>query len=244
MSHGGAILDLNCDLGEHEPPELTAALVAEVSSINVACGGHAGTPERIQQCLNLACQYGVRFGAHPGAPSDFGRGPTALPPVEWVEIVRKQIRVLLDVARPWGIALHHVKLHGSLYHLSDSSAVHADAYLHLIRTEFPGVRVYARSGGGVMRASTQPKFAGVEVWPEVFADRGYLPNGRLVPRGEPGALIDDPSEIQHRVNAFRLGGAIQATDGTALQMAGRTVCFHADTPGVLDLVRVAKLEVA
>ena len=108
--------DLNADLGEHEPPERTAALMRHVTSANIACGGHAGTPETMRRAVGLARAHGVRIGAHPGLAADFGRGGALPDEAAFSDLLRRQTSALREVT---GGALHHVKLHGSLYHATE-----------------------------------------------------------------------------------------------------------------------------
>ena len=225
--------DLNCDLGEGEPRGVTSSLFACVGSANVACGGHAGDPASMAGCARFAVQHGVRFGAHPGLAGEFGRGTATLTPRQLATLVEEQVQHLRACLGEVPCRLHHVKLHGSLYHLSDSTAEHAVAYLRAVRRVDPSLRVYARAGGRVVALAAAE---GVEAWPEVFLDRGYLPGGGLVPRGQPGDQLS-PDATLERLESILQTGAWTAVDGSPLGGPGRTLCLHGDALGVVDMAR-------
>ena len=135
-------LDLNCDLGEGEPLPRTRVLMRWVTSANVACGGHAGDLKTMKACARLARQHGVRLGAHPGpwSRSDFGRGPVRIAPDEFELLLLHQVGALERVAQANGVRLHHIKLHGALYHVSEGNEAVANRYVAvclLRRKKFP-----------------------------------------------------------------------------------------------------------
>jgi UPF0271 protein len=204
---------LNADLGEHEPPARTRALMRLVDLANIACGVHAGSPATMERCVKLAREHGVRIGAHPGLAGEFGRGSANIDASAVRTLVVGQASALAAFA-----PLHHVKLHGSLYHAVEASPVLAAAYVAVVRENFPGVAIVAFAAGRVLPAA---RAAGVPVLAEVFAERGYRPDGSLVPRGEPGALITDPAQVVARLPALR----------------GDTICIHADSPNAPAIAR-------
>ncbi len=212
-------LVLNADLGEGEPEQRTLELMACIGAANIACGGHAGTRESMERVAEMAARRGVLIGAHPGMSGHFGRGPTPPDPDAFERLVHDQVSALQAVA-----PIHHVKLHGSLYHATEQSAALATLFCEVIRRHFPRTVVFALAGGRVERTG---RSAGIEVWGELFADRGYEPDGALIPRGEPGALISDPLAIAKRVAAWNQARWIEA----------RTVCVHADSPGSVAMAR-------
>lgn len=227
--------DLNCDLGEGEDASVTTALFDCIGSANVACGVHAGDAASMARCARLSVGKGVRLGAHPGTAAGFGRLETALTAVQLGDLVEAQLAVFLRCVTAEGARVHHVKLHGSLYHLSDATPEHAIAYLRAVRRVDPTLRVYARASGRVARiAATE----GVEAWPEVFVDRGYLPDGRLVPRGEPGDVLSVAAALE-RLETLVTTGCWMAVDGSRLSAAGRTLCLHGDGAEVVTLARSA-----
>ena len=222
-------VDLNCDLGEGEPSSRTRALMQWVTSVNVACGGHAGDAASMRRCALLAASAGVRLGAHPGPwdRKNFGRGRVEISPAELELLLLQQVGGLSLVARSLGTPLHHVKLHGGLYHAVEESPRLAAAYLGWVARHLAGCRVYARAGGEVCRAGSR---LGVEVWGEAFVDRGYLPDGSLVGRAEPGALLTRRDEVIRRVDDLLERGGVVASDRSWISVAARTFCLHGDTP--------------
>lgn len=233
VASGSGEWDLNCDLGEGEPPERTEALFAAIGSANVACGGHAGNAESMLHCARLAARHGVRLGVHPGASEHFGRGEATLSPGALAELVAIQFAHFRQCVAVAHQPIHHVKLHGSLYHLSDASPEHAAAYLLAVRKIDPRLRVYARAGGRVSQMGAQ---LGLEVWPEIFLDRGYTANGELIRRGLPGAELSVDAAWE-RWRELARSGRWQANDGAWLEAAGRTLCVHGDNPGAVELTQ-------
>lgn len=209
---------LNADLGEGESADRTRELLALVGAANVACGGHAGTDETMRDALALADNFGVRVGAHPGLPGEFGRGDVDVNCAELEALVIEQVDNLLRV----GAELHHVKLHGSLYHAVEADPGLARSFGEVVRRRYPGVRIFALAGGMVERV-----VEGVDVWGELFAERGYAADGSLVARGEVGALIQDVALITNRVADWKKTGWLGA----------RTICVHADSPGAVRIAR-------
>ncbi len=228
-------LVLNADLGEGEPLARTRALMDLVGAANIACGGHAGTVSTMNRSVSLALEAGVRIGAHPGLSTLFGRAPQEVEASELELIVLQQVGALAEVAKRHGTAVDHVKLHGSLYHASEVSVPMARCYVSMVSEYFPGLAVIARAGGLVVREADR---AGVEAWGEVFAERGYLDDGRLIPRGEPGDLITDPAAVAARVRDFVTSKRMTAFSGAlAPEFAVRTLCVHADSPNAVAIAR-------
>jgi UPF0271 protein len=222
-------LDLNCDLGEGEPLARTRALMRSIHSANVACGGHAGTIESMRACARLAKNEGVRLGAHPGPWSrgDFGRGTAVVQPDELELLLVQQVGALDLVARSEGVRLHHVKLHGALYHAVEADPALARRYLQSVQRWWPRCVIYARAGGQVQRIARASR-SRVVVWGEAFADRGYREDGTLVPRSEPGAMVASLAEAVGRVQALAAGQPIRSVNGAPVRISARTVCVHGD----------------
>ncbi len=218
-------IDLNCDLGEGEPFRRTEALLRRVTSCNIACGVHAGSMESMERGVDLALRHQVRVGAHPGAPGGFGRGDVTWSATEFSSHVVRQVTTLMEVAQKRGAALHHVKLHGALYHRTEQDPVFTTTYLKTMAASFPGTTLFAATGGRV--AAAAPQF-GVTIWEEAFLDRGYRPDGTLIPRGDPGAMIACPRDLRRRLDELLLYGAIVLPEGAMLR--ARTFCLHGDHP--------------
>lgn len=211
-------MKLNADLGENEPPARTRALLRIVDLANIACGGHAGTAASMFLVIERALAEGVKVGAHPGLPENFGRGSADITPEALALLLVQQVGGFSAMCRAAGARLHHVKLHGALYHAVEQSPLLARVYVETIGGIFPKTAVVALAGGRVI---AEAEAVGVRVLAEVFAERGYRADGALIPRGEPGDLIHDPREVVQRLPSLR----------------GDTICIHADSP---NAVRIAK----
>jgi UPF0271 protein len=233
-------LDLNCDLGEGEPLARTRALMQHITSANVACGGHAGDARTMQACIRLARAFDVRLGAHPGpwSRADFGRGPASGSARDLELLLLQQVGALERLARAEGVRLHHVKLHGALNHASEASESLARGYVGSVRRWWPRTIIYARAGGHV---AVFARRAGMEVWEEVFADRGYNDDGSLVARGAVGALVSGARRVTQRVELLRERGEIEALSGRRLVVTARTIGLHADTPDSVALARAISM---
>lgn len=227
-------IDLNCDLGEGEPAARTRALMRWMHSANIACGGHAGNPESMRRCVRLAAERGVRVGAHPGPAGGFGRNAQHIEPQTLATAVLHQVGALQVIAAAEGSPLHHVKLHGAYYHASEADPVLARVYLSTLSDYFPQVRVYALAGG---RVATLARNMGIEVREEMFADRAYRADGSLVPRSQPGALLDAPHEAIERFKHWLHSGRMRTMEGHEIEIAAQTVCLHGDHPHALALAR-------
>jgi 5-oxoprolinase (ATP-hydrolysing) subunit A len=231
-------LDLNCDLGEGEPLSRTRALMRRVTSANIVCGGHAGDLSSMRVCLGLAKELEVRAGAHPGWPNrpDFGRGPVAVRPDELELLLLQQVGSLERLARAQGVRLHHVKLHGTLYHATEQNPALRRRYVECVSRWWPGLKIYALAGGTVARLAGR---RGLTVWEEGFLDRAYQPDGTLRPRTSPGALLNDLRAVRARLLLYRRRGEIETVSGGRIRLHARTWCLHSDTPLAPALAREA-----
>lgn len=230
---------LNCDLGEGESAVRTRALMREIDLANVACAGHAGDVASMETCLRLAMEHGVKPGAHPGYPDRVSRGRAAVTPTPeaFTLLLIQQIATLETVARRAGVRLHHVKLHGSLYHLTESSAPLRSVYLETLRRHWPKLTVIASAEGHVLAAARE---CGLKTLAEVFADRAYDRDGRLLPRTIDGALIRNARAIRTRMKSFIQTGALTAVNGELIRLRANTVCVHSDTAGSAGLARAVR----
>lgn len=230
-------LDLNCDLGEGEPIARTRALMRWITSANVACGGHAGTVGTMEQCTRLCQQFRVRLGAHPGSwqRADRGRGAVDLSPDELALLLLQQVSALDRIATRLKVPLHHIKLHGALYHSTEAEPKLGIRYLETVKRWWPGTILYLRAGGALAKSARQMR---IPVWEEAFADRGYRADGQLVARGEPGALLRKISSVSQRVRSLLKEGTFNAIDRSPLALHPQTLCVHSDTPAAVRMVKV------
>ncbi len=236
MTHS---IDLNADLGEGFGPWSMgedAALLKIVSTANIACGGHAGDPDTMFATLLAAGRGGVAVGAHPGYADLAGFGRRIIPmDVQAIErMVAAQIGALMGVAALAGVVPGHVKPHGALANLAADDAGVARAIARAVRAVSSDLAVLAISGTAMEPAARD---AGLQVFSEVFADRAYRPDGRLVPRTAPGAVIHDPQVVTARMLAFLASGRMPVEGGGTIALAAQSICLHGDTPGAVQLAR-------
>jgi len=232
-------LDLNCDLGEGEPPARTEALMRVITSANVACGGHAGDVESMERCVRLGKKYKVRLGAHPG-PTDraqFGRADVKISAAHLELSLLQQVGTLERIAAARGVKLHHIKLHGGLYHATERDEELAKAYLKIVRRWWPSIVLYALAGGTVATLGRNM------VWGEAFLDRNYLDDGRLVPRSDRNSLLRGVEAVHARMEQFARGTVV-SVNGKVIKLKPRTVCVHGDTPLAVEFAKVAAMEKA
>ena len=237
-------IDLNSDLGEGFGPWAMgddAAMLDIVTSANVACGGHASDPETMYRTLCLARERGVTVGAHPGYADreGFGRRVIPMAPSEIARMVAAQVGALAGVAVLAGVPLAYVKAHGALGNLAADDAAVAEAIAGVAHAM--ALPVLAISG---TELETACRAAGVRVFPEVFADRAYLPNGRLVPRSRPGAVIHDAGVAVARMLAFLRSGEMPCLDGGTVRLSAASICVHSDTAGAVAMARALRARLA
>jgi UPF0271 protein len=191
------------------------------------------------ECVGLAKQFGVRLGAHPGPWSrgDFGRGPLRLAAGELELLLVHQVGALERLAQRERVRLHHIKLHGALYHASESDVSIARAYLAAARAWWPGCVVFARAGGTVARLA---KHVGVRVWEEAYLDRAYREDGTLVPRDTPGAVLTGERSVKKRLEQLVVEGIIETVSNRPLKLVPKTLCLHSDTPKAVQFARLAR----
>jgi UPF0271 protein len=236
-------LDLNSDMGEREDAEglaVDAALMPLITSVSIACGGHAGSPDLIRRTATVAQQQGVSIGAHPGLPDrqTFGRSERRIPASEIRALVAEQVLLCRRVLQNEGITLRHVKPHGALYNMAASDEETADAIVTAVSEVDASLILYAMAGSVLARAG---EAAGMVVIHEGFADRAYRADGRLVPRSEAGAVIDHEDGIRGQLRGL-LDGNILTVERTILPVFIQSLCLHSDTPKALPLARLIRAE--
>ena len=232
-------MDLNSDLGEGFGAWRMgddAAMLAIVSSANVACGFHAGDPLTILSTLREAARRGVAVGAHVSYPDrvGFGRRKMDVTPAELTADVVYQIGALQGLAAAAGTRVSYVKPHGALYNTIADNAIQADAVIAGIRAVDPGLVLIALAGAPILERA---RAAGLAVVAEAFADRAYTPAGALVSRRDPGAVLHDPDRVAARMVRLAIEGVIEAVDGSVLRLEAQSICVHGDNPAAVALAR-------
>ena len=214
-----------------------------ITSANVACGGHAGSVHSMDYCVRMARGFGVRLGAHPGFNDreHFGRRSHDIKPGELELLLVQQVGAMEKVAADGHMKLHHIKLHGALYHVVESDPGLATCYTETVARFWPKAVIYATPEG---RVSQMARFAGVKVWEEVFADRAYMSDGTLVPRNVAGAVLGNPREIVARMRELLSTRRIETISGGHLQLQPRTLCVHGDTAEAIRIARALAAELA
>ncbi len=235
-------IDLNCDLGEGMGDD--AAVLPFVTSANIACGAHAGDPVTMRKTVAAAVAAGVAIGAHPGFPDreNFGRVALGMAPDEVFDVVLAQLGALVYTARPFGVRLAHVKPHGALYHVAAADPAVADAIARAAQAVRPDLILVGPPGSAL---ATSAATHGLGFAGEIFADRNYGDDGRLLPRTHPAALVDlDAQAAAQRAVTMLENGVVYTATGTPLPQVGQTICLHGDDPRVLGRARALRAALA
>ncbi|SOY39850.1 putative lipoprotein, LamB/YcsF family protein [Cupriavidus taiwanensis] len=227
-------IDLNADLGEGCGND--EALLALISSANIACGWHAGDAATMVQTVRWALERGVAIGAHPSYPDreNFGRTEMQRDPEQVYADVLYQIGALAAIVRAQGGVLHHVKPHGALYNQAVRDPALARAIVRAVRDFDADLVFFGLAGSQMIDVA---KEAGLRVRQEVFADRGYNPDGTLVKRGTPGALHEDEAVALDQTLTMVRERRVRAIDGSWVPIQAETVCLHGDGAHALAFAR-------
>jgi len=237
-------VDLNADVGEAagtQPAGQDRALMAHITSANVACGFHAGDPGVMRATVALACDHGVAVGAHPGFPdpAGFGRRELQVSPRDVEDFVVYQVGALAAIAAAQGVRLQHVKPHGALFNMAVRDAALADAIARAVLLIDRSMILFGLPGSELVGAGAR---AGLRTACEAFADRAYQPDGTLVPRQQPGSVIHDSDTVARRVVRMVREQAVEAIEGTRVPLTVDTICVHSDTPGAAALAARIRAE--
>ena len=235
-------IDLNSDLGENVPERIVsddARMLQIVTSANVSCGFHAGTPDGIRGTLAAASRAGVVIGAHPGYrdPENFGRTPLAPDSATLQAHIEYQLGALGGLASAVGGGVSYVKPHGALYNTIANDERQAADVVAAVKAIDPSLVLLGLAGSVVLTIAER---AGLAVAAEAFADRAYLPDGRLVPRTQQGAVVHEPATIAQRMVRLAAEGVIRAVDGTDVAVAAQSICVHGDSPGAVAIAAETK----
>lgn len=227
-------IDLNADLGEGCASD--SELLTLVSSANIACGFHAGDAQTMLVSVREALKNGVAIGAHPSFPDreNFGRTAMTLPPETVYAQTLYQIGALAAIAKAEGGVMRHVKPHGMLYNQAAKDAQLADAIARAVHACDPALILVGLAGSELIRAGA---YYGLTTRQEVFADRGYLADGSLVPRTQPRALIEDEEQSLAQTLEMVHSGRVKSITGEWANVVAQTVCLHGDGEHALAFAR-------
>jgi UPF0271 protein len=234
-------IDLNCDMGESFGAYtigMDPEVMAFITSANIACGWHAGDPLVMERTVRMAVEKGVGIGAHPGFPDLMGFGRRAMDCTE-KEVrcyVAYQIGALMAFCQIHSTRLRHVKPHGALYLAGVGNETVARAVAQAIVSVDPELMYVALAGAKGEMVTRIGREVGLKVVYEAFPDRAYTPEGNLLSRRLPGAVIHDPDEVARRALAMARDGRVTAVDGTSIEIDAQTLCVHGDNPTALKLV--------
>jgi len=227
------MIDLNADLGEGG--EQDAALMMLASSVNIACGGHAGDEESIRRAVAHAMEARVAIGAHPGYedPENFGRRSMKVSARKIRSLILRQLERIMRIQPQ----LHHVKPHGALYNQSNQDEAIAEAVVAAISEALPNTILYCPPHGSLTKAAAEIKLA---TCAEGFIDRRYQQDGNLCPRTNERALIENIEEAASQALSIAIHQTITTLNGVTIPLNARTLCVHSDSPSALELLRLTR----
>ncbi|MDQ7777633.1 LamB/YcsF family protein [Paracoccus aminovorans] len=230
-------IDLNSDLGEGYGAWSMgddAAMLGIVSSANLACGFHAGDPLTMLATVREAAARSVAIGAHVSYPDrvGFGRRPMEVSHAELVADVIYQIGALQGICASAGTRVSYVKPHGALYNTIAVDPKQGAAVIEGIRAVDPALALMGLAGTQILAQAAE---AGLPTIAEAFADRGYRPDGQLVSRRDPGAVLHDPDAVAARMLRLATEGEVEAADGSVLRLRADSICVHGDSPGAVAM---------
>ncbi|MFM7837930.1 MAG: 5-oxoprolinase subunit PxpA [Chitinophagaceae bacterium] len=235
------LIDINCDMGESSALwdyslQNDLELLQYITSMNLACGYHAGDPATMQQLIQAAKKKQVAIGVHPSYPDreNFGRRSMSLPLDELYDSITDQLNILRTIAYAEDVVLHHVKPHGALYLDAFHSAELANILAQAILDFDPSLILYAQTGSELIQQATQK---GLRVAQECFADRTYQSDGQLSARSDPRALITDPEQSLQQAIAIVATRSAVALSGETIPLQADTLCIHGDHAGSLGLAK-------
>lgn len=236
-------IDLNSDMGERDTTDglaIDAAMMPLITSVNIACGGHAGNRDLMRRTAQLAARSGVAIGAHPGLPDPehFGRTERSLCPEEIEGLIVRQIETLAEVLSQDRLLLAHVKPHGALYNMAARDLEVALAVVKGVQAVDRALVLYAPAGSELVRAA---QAAGLTVVQEAFVDRAYRADGSLVPRSQKDALLETEEQVRRQLRQLMIG-AVTSIDGLPVPIRAESLCLHSDTPQAVALARLVRYE--
>lgn len=237
-----AMIDLNSDLGESFGAwdmGMDSDVMSHISSSNVACGWHAGDAEVMLKTVRAAKAKKVAVGAHPGYPDllGFGRRNMTCTADELYAYTLYQVGALQGICASEGVVLQHVKPHGAMYNQAAKDPKLAAAIVKGVKNAGKGIILMGLANSAFEGAAAEQ---GVPFAAEAFADRGYMSDGSLVPRSQPGAFIHDPDEAAERMVKLVKEGTVATPDGQTLKLKAHSICMHGDNPAAVKMAEVVR----
>jgi len=234
------MIKLNCDMGEGMPYD--SQIMPLIDMANLACGFHAGSPELMRENILLAQQYDVQIGAHPSYPDreHFGRLSMICPDTELEALLVYQIAGLDGLCRANATTLSYVKPHGALYNDMMRDAKLFEVIVRAISSYDATLPVMILSSAQNSDYASIASRYGITLLYELFADRNYTDEGALVPRGEPGAVIEDVTQIVERIEQYQQSGILYSIHGKALSLEADSLCVHGDNAASLAVIRALR----
>jgi len=236
-------MDINCDMGEI--PRLLknnvySDLMDHVTSINLACGGHAGDVSMMRELVRIAKRKNVRIGAHPSYPDreNFGRLELEMDPEELLRSICEQVRSLIRVAEEESVSISHIKPHGALYNQAAKDTHLARVIGNAVDRVAPDLDIMCLSGSLMVKILED---MGLKVVQEAFADRTYERDGGLRDRGSDRALITDPQKAADQARSIIEDKKIITFDGSEISLEAQTLCVHSDTPNAIAIAQEVRL---
>ncbi|SHJ20424.1 UPF0271 protein [Dethiosulfatibacter aminovorans DSM 17477] len=236
------IIDLNSDLGESFGAYnlgMDSEILKFVSSVNIACGFHAGDPMVMDKTVEMALENNVKMGAHPGMPDlmGFGRRNMNISGDEARNYVIYQVGALKAFVEARGGKLAHVKPHGALYNMAAKDKILSEAIVKAVKSIDPNLVLFGLPGSETAKAAVE---IGLEFKNEVFADRGYTDEGVLVPRSQPGAFVKGAEYCADRIARMVQQGEVESVSGKIVKIKADTVCVHGDNDEALSFVKTLR----
>ena len=237
------IMDINCDMGESPrllKNNIYSNLMDHVTSINLACGGHAGDVSMMRDLVRIAKRKNVRIGAHPSYPDreNFGRLELEMDPEELLRSICEQVRSLIRVAEEESVSISHIKPHGALYNQAAKDTHLARVIGNAVDRVAPDLDIMCLSGSLMVKILED---MGLKVVQEAFADRTYERDGGLRDRGSDRALITDPQKAADQARSIIEDKKIITFDGSEISLEAQTLCVHSDTPNAIAIAQEVRL---
>lgn len=224
---------INCDLGEGVPNE--AQIIPWIDLASIACGGHFGDRSTINATLDLVGRFGKKAGAHPSYPDlpNFGRKTPAIRPDALIRSLRDQIGLFFEVAKAKNIPVDHIKFHGALYNDAAENPDLAELLVDFLEKNFPQIPLFVPPHSELEKAALQKHLPHRL---EIFGDRAYLDNYRLVNRTNEDSLFTEASQVISHLESIIHLGQIKTISGAMIPVKADTLCFHGDNPGILKFL--------